>query len=210
MSSSYNALAAAIMQEENSQWPNNPGAIESASGQPINFGSYQAGQNALLQKLQYDLSGQSGVYSPNMTLSQFENVYTGGDPNAATNIGSMLGVSTSTPMSQLSDQNLTPSSNPITRFWNWLNQPSAANQAGVYPIDPMSPISVGTNPASNVPQSARVDIGGPNSAYAPSQGSALFANIAAVLVGLVLIAGAVFTFSQVKETVVSAAKTVAA
>lgn len=118
--STFNTLAQAIAQEENSQWPNNPGAIEDTAGVPIDFGSPQAGMTALENKLQYDASGQSSIYDPSMSLAQFETTYTGGDPNAGNNVASILGVPASTPLSALSDQSLSNSTNStLNNIWNW-------------------------------------------------------------------------------------------
>lgn len=120
--STYNTLAQAIAQEENSQWPNNPGAIEDTAGVPIDFRSPQAGMTALEKKLQFDASGQSSVYDPSMSLSDFEHTYTGGDPNAGNNVASILGVPSSTPLSALSDQSLSKSNSSnstLDKIWNW-------------------------------------------------------------------------------------------
>lgn len=196
MSTTYNALAAAIAQEENSTWVNNPGALQDAFGNPINFGSYQSGYNALLNKLQYDISGQSQVYSPNMTLGQFENVYTGGDTNAGNNVASMLGVPATTPVSQLSDQALQQNTGFLQNAINLAK--NAVNN--VLHMGTPNPADAAAMEQGKVPD------------YTKTQGgsvSAIGADIAAVLVGLVLIAGAVFTFSQVKETIITAAKATA-
>lgn len=110
----FDALSQAIAQEENSQWPNNPGAIEDTSGVPIDFGSPAAGMAALEKKLEFDASGNSSVYDPSMSLSDFEHTYTGGDPNAGSNVASILGVPTTTPLSSLSDQALSGSSSTFS------------------------------------------------------------------------------------------------
>ena len=186
MSSTYNALTAAIANEENSTWPNNPGALKDSSGNKMTFPSLEDGYQALQDKIQYDASGQSTVYSPAMTLADFEKIYTGGDQNAANNIGSMLGVSTSTTLANLSDQALN------------------------FPSLPGTPTS--SNPATQ-------DSGTP-SGVQPSKDGGMFAgletwlvsssaNIVAVIIGLVLIAGAIFGLSQVRDTVISGAKTAA-
>lgn len=64
-------------------WPernHNPGDITDATtGQKIVFGSDAEGWTALYQKIAYDLSGQSSVYAPSMTLAQFAQTWTGGD-----------------------------------------------------------------------------------------------------------------------------------
>ena len=204
MSSTYNALAGAIAQEENSQWTNNPGALETTAGTHQQFPTLAAGQAALLNKLNYDASGNSSVYSPNMSLAQFESVYTGGDPNAANNVGSILGVPTSTTLAQLSDQSL--NSNTA----NYGLDPYAINLPGSGSVS-IAPNGTVTNAmsqgtqtavASNVPGTGIVSQF--ETWLADSQ-----ANVAAVIVGMILIAGAVFSFSSIKDTVVSGAKMLA-
>lgn len=64
-------------------WPerhNNPGDItDPDTGAKISYASDQEGWSALYSKLSMDLSGESTVYSPNMTLAQFAQKWTGGD-----------------------------------------------------------------------------------------------------------------------------------
>lgn len=198
MGTTYNALANAIVQEENSTWPNNPGAMQSVSGQKINFGSFGAGFQALLSKLQNIASGQSSVYSPNMTLQQFENTYTGGNPTAGVNIAQMLGVSPNTPFSALSDQALTNSaavSTPSTP-----STPSTAEQIANM-IGGGVTGSAGGMPVQGIPVNPAT--GAPN----PSSGGfSIPADATAILLGLILVLGAVFSFTQMKDTVVRAAK----
>ena len=174
MSTTYNALAAAIAKEENSAWPNNPGALEDSAGNPLDFGSLEAGQKALLAKLNYDASGHSTTYSPTMSLADFESKYTGGDSNAANNIGSMLGVPTSTQLGQLSDQSLSDAA------------------SGAATAD--SPAQIALNKTKDaiakvVPSVSLLELS--------------IANVSSILIGAILIAGAVFGFSQVRDAVVS-------
>lgn len=193
MSTTYNALANAIAKEENSQWPNNPGAITDSNGNKIDFGSLSAGMTALQNKLSYDASGQSKVYSPTMSLSDFENVYTGGDANAANNVASMLGVSTSTTLSQLSDQSL------------YTLDPNTIN------LGPGNSVSLGNGTATTTTPDGTVSGSGSLNLLSNFETwlSSSSANIVSVVVGFILIAGAVFSFSSVKDTVVSTAKTAA-
>jgi hypothetical protein len=200
MSTTYNALASAIAQEENSQYPNNPGALEDASGNMLDFGSVENGWNALLNKLSYDASGNSTTYSPGMSLAQFESVYTGGDTNAGNNVSSILGVSPSTPLSQLSDQALGSSNNFA------IPDPSLTTELG-----PGTSISL--NPSNNT--TTVTTPSGSQTGSASSSGifgsfetwlSSSSANVVSVLIGLVLIAGAIFSFSTVRDTIVSTAK----
>ncbi len=188
MGSTYNALASAIVKEENSTWPNNPGAITDVNGNPIDFGSTSAGFNALLQKLQYDASGASTTYSHTMTLAQFESLYKVGDQNAANNIGSMLGVQTSTQLSNLSDQAL------------GIAPPSASNSVPV--IGSTTPITGTAGTAVPSSTSSDTSMIGKFEAWLANSS----ANIVAVLLGLVLVASAVWGFSTVKDTMIQTAK----
>jgi len=60
---------------------NNPGDLEATgdAGQDGPYAKYstaQVGWQALYNKVQFDLSGQSGIYSPSMTISDFAWTYT--------------------------------------------------------------------------------------------------------------------------------------
>lgn len=200
MSTTYNALAAAIAQEENSQWPNNPGALMDTSGNKLTYPDYASGYQALLDKLTFDASGASKVYSPSMSLADFEKLYTGGDPNAASNIGSMLGVPTSTTLGQLSDQSLgtKSSGNWLTDAWNKYMDAASTIQNNA--IDNPNVAIAGIT--GTTPEALAT---GKSHAF-----SSVFSDIVAILVGLVLIAGAIFSFSTVKDTIVTTAKDAAA
>lgn len=109
------ALAAAIAQAEGADPSiNNPGDLtagdvdsRSITGTFNDAGvviidSIENGWNALYSKLQNIFSGNSSVYNPSMTISQFAMTYTGGD-NAdswASTVASALGV---TPDTTLAD-----------------------------------------------------------------------------------------------------------
>ena len=186
----FGTLADAIVREENSQYPNDVGGIMS-NGQPVDFGSDSASYQALLDKLQYDASGNSTNYSPNMTLADFENVYTGGDPNAADNIASILGVPTSTTLGSLSDQSL----------GNVAGSLGASNAGNVAATGSQSNAGSSMSPSGNASSTPGGFFGALETWLTNST-----VNIVAVLIGLVLIAGAVWGFDTVRETVVSTAK----
>lgn len=193
MSTTYNALADAIVQIENSQWPNNPGALKDLHGNKIEYPSFQEGYDALLTKLAYDASGASSIYSPEMTLKDFETLYTGGDTNAANTLAAKLGVPSDTLFKNLSDQNLEQPSQTDTSSVTQ-NEPTTIQKIFAETLGKLFPLPGNTNPD------------GTKNADMPNS---IFANVTAVLIGLVLIAGAVFSFSQVKETVINTAKTAA-
>jgi hypothetical protein len=184
MSTTFFNLADAITTEENSQWPNNPGALTNTDGTRATFADWGDGFDALVSKLGYDASGQSTAYSPNETLSQYMNTYTNGDPNAANTVASVLGVSPNTTLSNLSDQSSAVTGGPMTQE-EFNNMIDAGNYTSTFggKESPVTGKKESTTNLSNV---------------AP--------RLAAVVVGFILIAGAVFSFSQVKQTIISTAQ----
>jgi len=115
-----NAMALAIQQAEGwapGSWSyvtNNPGNITD-TGQPGQVGTktnpssgitfpvfdtYLDGFNALCWKLNRAFNGLSSVYTPNMSISEFFQAYSG-DQNEANNVASILGVDPSTTLAQL-------------------------------------------------------------------------------------------------------------
>jgi hypothetical protein len=91
---------------------NNPGALElgdvgygtlqAANGQKITvFGSVQDGWNALQKQIDEIYSGGSQHYSPDTTLEEFGQKYSGGDGNYGSRIASALGVDPSTTLGEL-------------------------------------------------------------------------------------------------------------
>jgi hypothetical protein len=158
---------------------NNPGDLTDGNGNLINFPTTMDGWNALTQKLTNVQQGASKVYSPSQTLEQFENTYTGGDPNAASNIASILG-------------------------------------GGVTPSTPVGDLLVGGGPTSTPAATTSPSTQGNSStSSASSILSSIFPgfsvveylpSIVAVLAGLVLLAGAVFGFDKVQDTVTSTVK----
>lgn len=197
MGSTYNTLASMIAKLENvgSSWGNDVGAIEDAQGNPVQYQSKQAGLDALQTQLQYDASGASKIYSPDMTLQDFETTYTGGNTQAGNTFSEMLGVPSSTTLAQLSDQNLYP-------------MPAIGGQPGM--TIPGSDTSIDIN----TPQGT-VTLTGPNgSKTADASGgfglTSIGANVVGIILGLVLIAGAVFSFDQIRDLTKSTLKGVAA
>jgi len=109
------ALASAIARAENvDATANNPGALTSGDVPSGNIAgtfndagvvivdSIENGWNALFSKLQNIFSGNSSVYSPDMTISEFAQTYTGGNNSDtwAQSVASDLGV---TPDTTLAD-----------------------------------------------------------------------------------------------------------
>lgn len=83
-----------------------------SNGSKVSYPTMDAGIQAGDQLLQNAAAGESQYYSPTETLSQFGNTYSGGDPNWANNVGSYLGIPTSTPMSDVFAQTGNGSSLP--------------------------------------------------------------------------------------------------
>lgn len=90
------------------QRANNPGDLEVGDigygtlGQGITvFGSVDDGWAALANQINMIVTGQSSYYSPTESLAQVGATYSGGDPNWANNVSSILGVSVNTPFASL-------------------------------------------------------------------------------------------------------------
>ena len=89
---------------------NNPGDLVTPpqwSGQSGNDGPYakfataQDGWNALYGMLRRDLSGQSAIYSPDMTVSDFAYTYTATEQDVwSENVAGYLGISRDTKLSE--------------------------------------------------------------------------------------------------------------
>jgi len=206
MSTTFYNLAAAITQAENSQWPNNPGALEDTAGNKLTFASVTDGFNALVSKLGFDASGQSHVYTPDMPLSKFGATYSGGDSNYASNLANILGVSTSTPLSQLSDQALgapdatgtgVPSLSDLSAPTYSPEASGVAAASGKVPTN-----TVGAGAAQGSSGNSLLDT---LAAWAKNIQS-YEADAVAVVIGIVLIGGAIFSFKAVQGTVVNVAK----
>lgn len=189
LSLTIESLAQAIEREENvNPSYNNPGAITS-NGSLITFPTLQAGQTALQNQLQTDVSGASKYYSPNETLEQFEETYTGGDLNAGKNVSSFLGIPSTTPIGSFANpassatsatlpaSSSTTNTSPSTRpFWTYLPG-----------FEELYNFFTGT---SSAPSSRNIVVDG-----------------VTIAVGIVLLTGAVFGFKNVSNTVIEGVKT---
>jgi hypothetical protein len=142
----------------------------------------------------YNLLGNAGnsgsPYSPNETLQQFEDTYTGGDPNAAANVASILGggVSPQTPISQI--------------VGNTASQSQAASGGTASSTGPLSFLQQLFGYAANAATGGQLM--GQSSTQLVS--SSYLIRGVAILGGLILIAGAVFGFKSVQSTVVTGAR----
>lgn len=187
------ALANAIAQEEGynvsgslPQRLNNPGSLTDATtGSLIQFPDAQTGWQALVSKLQNIASGNSKVYSPSMTLEQFENTYTGGDPNAANNLSSILGVPKSTSLSSIFGGAGATSTTPASSSSSKSSSSSSTGGFGDNAISFLTGLFGGGDPLDT---------------------SQYLIRGVAIAGGLILITGAVFGFDSVRETVITTAK----
>ena len=176
---------------------NNPGNLElgnlgygtmnAAGGQQITvFPSAQAGATALENQVQAALNGSSANYNPNMSLSQFGNIYSGGNSAYGNTLASILGVSPNTPLSQANTGNSNSS------WWQQMNQ--IGQQWGALPqsnsglLDPLNNNGIfGSNP--------------------PSVTNLIFSSrLIVLIVGVILIAAGLFAFKPTQTILTSAAK----
>lgn len=186
-------LAQAIAREENvAPSYNNPGGINDANG-IITYPTQQAGQSALENLLTNALSGTSQNYSPNESIQDFENTYTGGDPNAGNNVASFLGVSPSTPINSFGDV--------VSAQQNSASAPSTYAQA----LAGIQNGILGPQGTNLYPQGSATT---PNLFGSKLGGYTIpsVTDIVAILAGLVLLGGAVFGFKQLSTTVVTGVK----
>jgi len=79
---------------------NNPGSIFGSNGQMIHFDTVAQGWDALYRQVERMLTGNSRYYSPEMTIAQIAQIYTGEAHymNWANNVANALGVSVNTPL----------------------------------------------------------------------------------------------------------------
>lgn len=209
MSAGANALAQAIAQSESTNgqgFPgsNNPGNLKLGDigyGTVNNgitvFPSLSAGVAALQQQAAGMLNGSSSIYSPNMTVAQAANLYSGGDPNAASNWASYLGVSPNDPLSTLNAGST--GENGITNY----SYGGSGNS--------LSLGSVAGNPLQTAPQTGTGASGNPASTSSSGSGSGaslgtISSRLAAFIIGMILILAGVFSFKQTQSIIKFAGK----
>ena len=209
---SFDSFANAIAGEENIasglQSSNNPYALElgdqglgttTAAGgnQLTNFGSLQDAYNALLKMFTSDVNGNSSIYSPSMSIGQYMTTYTGGNTNAGNTVAQQLGVPSSTPITAIGT---TPGSgigsvyNPATG--------QATNPVTGKPLNTGN--SIYAQFLASLPSWAQKLLGG--GATGQAESSSLVLDAVAIVVGLILIAGAVYGFKSLSTTVVEGVK----
>lgn len=165
----------------------NPGDLEDTSGNLIDYSGQPAGTGmaALLAKLQNIASGNSQVYSPGMTLQQFEDTYTGTPgTNAASNVASILGngVTPSTSLASLLGSSSSATGTPAT------GTPAASSSGSSFTGNALSFLGQLFGGAT------------------PLDTSQYLIRGVAIAGGLLLIAGAIFGFDKVQDTVITTAK----
>jgi hypothetical protein len=203
-------LIAAIEQEEGGTKAagyalNNPGDLMTTSGNLESFGSMTEGETALQGYIQNAASGTNQNYYPGETLGEFETTYTGGDPNAAGNIGKILGVDPST----------TSLASIVNN--NDLGGGSPASNQSFNPV--LTGIEQGLENVSglNFPGAGAIGQGATMAKQASEASEPWYKQLedwitsgvnreVAILVGIVLIAGAVFGFRELSTTVIQGVK----
>lgn len=170
---------------------NNPGDLAlgdigyGTMGQGITvFPTQQAGQAALDNQLSLIQSGGSQYYSPNETISQMGNTWSGGNPDWANNVASALGVSPNTPINSLS-QNSSGGLN-MGGFWNSLKQAFGGGNLSQSDIQAWNAAG----------QSAKQQI----------TGSGIPARAAAFIVGVIAIGVGLLMFKQTQTIIKTAGK----
>ena len=194
-------LEAAITREENvNPAYNNPGAIMSG-GSLAQYPTPQAGQNALENLLTGAITGQSQYYQPNESLEQFEETYTGGDINAGSNVASILGIPSTTPINSFG----TVAASVQPNAQNPATAPTTLQQIGAAFNDQFGPsifgATVGPSVSNPTASYSSVTLPGGGKYQIPS-----VLDVVAVVAGLVLLAGMVFGFRTLTTTVVQGAK----
>lgn len=112
---------------------NNPGSLElgdqgygtitAQGGQQITvFGSLQDGWTALENQLGKIFNGTSSYYTPNQTLQQFGNIYSGGNPTYGNNLASKLGVDPNTTLGQVQGSASSSAAGDPLSTWQQFNQ----------------------------------------------------------------------------------------
>ena len=139
-----NTLADAIAKLEGFGQPgaiptlaNNPGSLENgdvgygtmqaANGNNITiYPNAQAGMDALNNQLSLIQNGQSQYYTPDMSISQFGQIYSGGSP-AYNQLPSMLGVSPNAPLASVLNTGSQTSStqNPLDKLKAFIAGPNS-------------------------------------------------------------------------------------
>jgi hypothetical protein len=178
-------LASAIAQAEGfnvagslPQIDNNPGSITSG-GSLVQYPDVATGQEALYNQLQSIMSGGSKYYTPDTTLSQFAQTYSGGDPNYASNLSSILGVPTNTTIGSILSGNTGTDSTAST------GTGSGTGLSGILSGITSLPTTVG-NAINNTLFSSRVIL---------------------LVIGVLLIAAGLFSFKTTQTVVTTVGKT---
>ena len=209
---SFDSFANAIANEENIasglQSSNNPYALElgdqglgttSAAGgnQLTNFASLQDAYNALLNMFTKDVNGNSSIYNPNMSIGQYMTTYTGGNTNAGNTVAQQLGVPASTPISAIG-------TTPGTGIGSVFNPATgqATNPITGQPLNTSN--SIYAQFLASLPSWAQNLLGG--GATGQAESSTLLLDGTAIVVGLILIAGAVYGFKSLSSTVIDGVK----
>lgn len=204
-------LAAAIAREEGvNPAYNNPGGISGTGDTGTSFGaglgiysSPETGEDALENLLSNAISGNSKYYTPDEPLSDFMTTYTGGNTNAGNTVSNILGVPTSTPISAFGiPANTTQTTSPASSSNPTTSSPTTSNTS-TSSSRPLWTYLPGFDDLYNLFNNT----GGATTTVAGRSQQEWLVDAVVVIVGIVLIAGAVFGFKTLTTTVVEGVRT---
>lgn len=185
-------LASAIAQLENTNPVyNNPGAISgggdtgSSFGQGIGiYSTLDAGNAALSSQLSKIYAGSSPYYpgGSNLTLDQFGSIY-GKSPTYGQSLGSILGVPSTTPLSQIPSGATGSSSSPQTGILGILNK-------GMNTLDSITGAPNADNPSGGQKSVLGIHL----------------QDVVVIIVGIILIAAGLFSFKQTQTVIETGTK----
>lgn len=172
------------------------GTVNAAQGQKLTvFATLQDGWNAALNMLNKDLSGNSTVYQPTMTLQQYMQKFTGSNSaNAGNTVASVMGVSPNMPLTAFGMAGTNPA--PVTGSGS-TTATAPASSSGT---------STGSSFLNDLFNAFVSLIPGGNILAGKSGPGSGLVDIVAIAVGLMLLAGMVFGFKNVTTTVVKGVK----
>lgn len=183
---------------------NNPGDLTSTSVNGAGFGTtvakggilvnnypdLETGAAALESKINNILAGNSTSYSPNMSLQQFGNVYSGNNAAYGQTLANSLGVPASTTLAQLQQQGLAGTGSAVSS--------SGAAAASTSP----SAASTAATAASSAAKSATL-----STATLLAQIEAFgLSRVILLILGIILFGAGLFAFKQTQTVIKTASK----
>jgi hypothetical protein len=173
---------------------NNPGNLEDSQGNILSFSSLASGWDALYSKLQNIANGNSTVYPANESLQAFAQTYSGTSSSAANNYSSILGVPTSTPMSQILGST-TPNIAGVPFPSSWTPAQIQAAQQDYAASNAVSPT------VTSAIVGVSKYLGNNGSSWLPSLEDTVI-----IIVGILLLAAGLFSFKTTQTIVTTAGR----